>query len=273
MTIQHPIPALEDIWRAYDSMEARLSAPLSERMLDLAGIGPGKRVLDLATGRGEPAIRAAHRVAPNGYVLGVDPAHSMLAMARERATREGVTHLELRVLDATRLEGVPTSYFDAALMRWGLMFVDRPVAALRAARRAMVPSSPLVIAVWAAPERAPFFALPRRVLAPYRPLPPIDPEAPGMFRYADPERLRRDLEDAGFRVVHQEEIDVPVMELETVAEVITYTRAFGLTRLLNDLPEEAQRAWEESFAKEVEAFRDGSVIRLGGVTRVVVASS
>lgn len=144
--------------------------------------------------------------------------------------------------------------------------------ATSSAWRAMVPDGRLVIAVWAAPERAPFFALPRRVLAPYRPLPPIDPEAPGMFRYADPERLRRDLEDAGFRVVHQEEADVPVMELETVPEVITYTRAFGLTRLLNDLPEEAQRAWEESFAKELEAFRDGSVIRLGGVTRVVVAS-
>jgi hypothetical protein len=56
----------------------------------------------------------------------------MLAMARERATREGVTNLELRVMDATRLEGVPTSYFDATLIRWGLMFMDLPVAALRA---------------------------------------------------------------------------------------------------------------------------------------------
>jgi ubiquinone/menaquinone biosynthesis C-methylase UbiE len=74
MTIQQTIPTLEDVWRAYDSMEVRLSAPLSERMLDVAGIGPGQRVLDLATGRGEPAIRAAHRVAPKGYVLGVDSA-------------------------------------------------------------------------------------------------------------------------------------------------------------------------------------------------------
>lgn len=137
-------------------MEARLSAPLSERMLDLAGIGPGKRVLDLATGRGEPAVRAARRVAPTGHVLGVDPAASMLMMARERATREGVTNLELRAVEATRLEGVPTCYFEATLIRWGLMFMDSPLAALETARHAMVPHGPLVVAVWAEPERAPF---------------------------------------------------------------------------------------------------------------------
>lgn len=67
-------------------------------------------------------------------------------------------------------------------------------------------------------------------------------------------------------------MDVPVMEAETVPEVIAYTRAFGLTRLLNDLSEERQRAWEEDFTKEVEAFREGRVIRLGGITRVVLAS-
>ena len=61
----------EEIWRRYDAVESRLTAPLSERMLDLAGIRPGMRVLDLATGRGEPALRAARRVAPDGFVVGV----------------------------------------------------------------------------------------------------------------------------------------------------------------------------------------------------------
>ena len=70
-------------------MEARLTAPLSERMLALAKLGPGMRVLDLATGRGEPAISAAHRVGPTGAVFGVDLSAAMLEIARERAAREG----------------------------------------------------------------------------------------------------------------------------------------------------------------------------------------
>src|SRR5512132_3818760 len=74
--------------------------PLSERMLALAGIRPGMHILDLATGRGEPAVRAAHRVGPTGTVLGVDLSESLIEMARERATREGLSNLDLRALNA-----------------------------------------------------------------------------------------------------------------------------------------------------------------------------
>src|SRR4051794_18072454 len=214
MTAHRRILSAEEVWRRYDRMEARLTAPLSERMLDLAGVGPGMRVLDLATGRGEPAIAAAHRVGPSGSVLGVDLSESMLAMARERAARESLTNLELRVMNAASLEGIPTAYFDSTLIRWGLMYMDSPVDALVGARRAMVPGGVLVIAVWAEPERVPYFTLPRRVLEKYRPVPPIDPASPGTFRYAEPERLQRDLQLADLHVEHVEELELPVMEAE-----------------------------------------------------------
>jgi SAM-dependent methyltransferase len=262
----------EEIWRKYDRAEARLTAPLSERMVELAGLRPGMRVLDLATGRGEPAILAAQRVAPGGSVLGVDCSASMLEMARERATREGVSNLELRVLDAELLEGVPTAHFDATLARWGLMYMASPVAALKAARRAMRPKGLLVAAVWAEPARVPYFTLPRRVLERHRPLPAIDPEAPGTFRYADVERLRRDFIDAGLCVDRVEEMDVPVMEAESSSELAAWARAFGLARLLEGLPDDVQRAWEEDLASAAEPLRKDGFIRLGGVTRIVVAS-
>src|SRR5262245_52453311 len=130
MTAQRPVPSAEEVWQTYDRMEARLTAPLSERMLDLAHLGPGMRVLDLASGRGEPCITAAHRVGPGGSVLGIDISTSMLAFARQRADEEGVTNLELREMDATSLEGIPSAHFHAVLARWGLMYMDAPVAAL-----------------------------------------------------------------------------------------------------------------------------------------------
>ncbi len=141
MTNKQPLLTLEEIWRKYDGVEQRLTAPVSERMLDLAKLRPGMRVLDLASGRGEPAVRAAHRVAPTGAVLGVDLSEEMLRMARERAAREGLSNLDFRALNAELLEGVPTGHYHAALARWSLMYFDSPVAALSAARRAMVPSS------------------------------------------------------------------------------------------------------------------------------------
>ncbi len=242
-------------------------------MLDLAQLRPGMRVLDLATGRGEPAVRAAHRVGPTGAVLGVDISEGLLQMARERAAREGLSNLDLRVMSAESLEGVPTAHFHATLVRWGLMYLDSPVAALASARRAMVPRGVLVAAVWAEPERVPYFTLPRRVLGKYVPLPPIDLEAPGTFRHADVGRLQRDLAAAGLTIEHVEELEVAVMEAETGAELVAWTRAFGLTRLLNGLPEEIQQAWEAELAKETEPLRKDGRVRLGGVTRIVVASS
>jgi ubiquinone/menaquinone biosynthesis C-methylase UbiE len=277
MTAQRPVLSAEEVWQAYDPIEARLTAPLSERMLKLARVGPGMRVLDLATGRGEPAIPAAHRVGPGGSVLGIDISASMLAMARQRADQEGVTNLDLRAMNAASLEGIPSAQFHSVLVRWGLMYMDSPVAALADARRAMVPEGVLVAAVLAEPERCSYFSLPRRVLAKYRPLPPpntVDPASPGPFRYADVERLRQDLERADLKIEHVEELVLPVMEAETAPEVIAWVRAFGLTRLLNDLPESAQRSWEEEFAKEADALRHNSdgFIRLGCATRIVVAS-
>lgn len=78
-------PTLVEVWRRYDDDEHRLSAHVSECMLDLAGLRPGSRVLDIATGRGEPALRAAARVAPDGVVVGTDLSESMLEFARARA--------------------------------------------------------------------------------------------------------------------------------------------------------------------------------------------
>ena len=181
-------------------------------------------------------------------------------------------NLDLRAISAGSLDGVPTAHFHATLARWGLMYLDAPIAALSAARRAMVPDGVLVAAVWAEPERVPYFTLPRRLLAKYVALPPIDLDAPGTFHYADPGRLQRDLAAAGFTVEHVEEQEIDVMEATTGAELVAWTRAFGLTRLLHGLSGEIQKAWEADLVKETEPLRRGGLLRLGGVTRIVVAS-
>lgn len=263
---------VEEVWRRYDEAESRLTASVSERMLDLAGLAPGMRVLDLATGRGEPAVRAALRVGPMGHVLGVDPSESLLQMAREKAALAGLSNLELRAVGAESLEGVAAAgHFDAATVRWGLMYMASPASALASAHRALKPDGVLCAAVWAEPERVPYFTLPRRLLERYRPVPPVDFDAPGTFRHADPGQIDRDFGEAGFAIEHIEEMDIPVLEAETGAELVAWVRALGLTRLLSELPDDDQRRWEEDLVREVEPLRRGGVMYLGGVTRIVVA--
>jgi ubiquinone/menaquinone biosynthesis C-methylase UbiE len=262
-----------EAWRKYDAVESRLTAAVSERMLDLAKLAPGMRVLDLASGRGEPALRAAKRVGPLGHVLGFDTSAEILTIARERAREEGLANIELRAGDAACLDAVPDGSFDVATARWGLMFMQEPVAALASTRRVLRPGAALVAAFWAEPERVPWATLPRRVLARYRDVPAIDFEAPGVFRYADRSAIERTFLEAGFTMTHVEELDTPVIEAPTGEGIVAWVRDLGMARLASELPEEQQLAWEAELAGELEQLRAADTIRLGGTTRLVVATA
>lgn len=266
-------PALshEQLWRRFDAVEARLCAGISERMLDLAGLANGMRVLDLATGRGEPAWRAALRVAPDGAVLGVDPDAAMLAMARAVADRAGVTNLELRQGVAEALTDLEPGTFDAVTARWGLSYMADPVAALANGRRALRRTGVLVAALWAEPERVEWHSLPRRLLARYRPMPAIEPEAPGPFRFAELARVDRDFARADLSVDHVEEVRVAVVEHADADELLVWSLALGMAPLLADLGEPERRAWEQDLRRELENSRARGVVQLGGVTRIVRA--
>lgn len=261
----------EEVWRRYDADEVRLSAPLSERMLDLAGVRPGMRVLDLASGRGEPAIRAAHRVGPSGVVVGLDPAEGMLSMASARAAWEGVGNVRWVARGAEWLPESGEPAFDAALCRWGLMYFEDPLGALGHVRRALRPGGRLVAGVWAEPERVPYHTWPRHLLARHAVLPEIVCGERGPFRYGAAGSLERDLLQAGYEVLSTEEREVAVMEAENVGELLDWMLAFGLARLLEGQPPQVRAAWEQDVAIGAEALRQNGRLRLGGVTRLVVA--
>ena len=98
--------------------------------------------------------------------------------------------------------------------------------ATRAGMRVLSPRAPGLAALWAEPDRAPYYTLPRRLLQRYRAVPGIDHEAPGPFRYADLERITRDFARAGFSLDHVEEMDVTVFEAETDAELVDWVERF-----------------------------------------------
>ncbi|HEX8820342.1 MAG TPA: methyltransferase domain-containing protein [Archangium sp.] len=277
MTPQRPPPQTwwaerAAVIRRYDEMESRLTASVSERMLDLACLRPGMRVLDVASGMGEPSLRASQRVGPSGFVLGTDLSEGMLEAARERARAQALSNIEFRVADAETLE-VPEQSFDAATVRWALMYMRRPELALERLWRALRPSGLLVCACWAGPGQVEYWSLPRKTLARFRELPPVEPEAPGVSRFSDPERLRPLLTRSGFSMEHAESMHVPVMEAEDGEGVVRWIRELGgpVAKIVEELPPEEQRAWEEDVARECEHHRTGGKVLLGGVTWLVVA--
>ena len=134
-------------WRKWWPVIERTMRPVSDRLLDLARVQPAHRVLDVATGTGEPAITAARRVSPTGQVLATDQAPQMLTIGRERAERLGLANVEFREMDAETLD-LPPQSFDAILCRCGLMFLPDLGQALGRMRQLLVPGGWLAAAVW-----------------------------------------------------------------------------------------------------------------------------
>ena len=107
-------------WRRRDELLRKGAASVTKRMLELSGISPGSRLLDIASGTGEPAISAAQIVGESGRVIGTDLAEEMLAVAREKILQTGLGNIEFHCIDAETLDFAAGS-FDAATIRWGLM--------------------------------------------------------------------------------------------------------------------------------------------------------
>lgn len=187
-------------WQRSGAARAQILAPLTERMLNLAGVGVGHRVLDVAAGTGEQTLAAARRVGPTGAVLATDIAPKMLAVAAEAAAQAGLRNLETRVRDACDLDLEPES-FDAAISRLALMLIPERARALTGIYRTLKPGKKFAALVLATADECPFIALPMRIAGRRAGTPEAPFGDPGMFALGDPAILAAVFRGAGFREV------------------------------------------------------------------------
>jgi SAM-dependent methyltransferase len=94
-------------WHDWQDLIYETTAPVSERLVEMAGIKPGDRVLDVAAGAGEPALTAARVAGPHGQVIATDISPEMLGHGRERAAGAGIDNIEFVETDASSLDFPP----------------------------------------------------------------------------------------------------------------------------------------------------------------------
>ena len=121
-------------WSRMQAQRGETYGPATERMLDLANLRNGNRVLDVAAGTGDQTLLAARRVGPNGYVLAIDISTAMLTNAAEAIRKAGLTNVETRIMDAENLD-LDENSFDAVICRLGLQSFPNPPKAIRGMRQ------------------------------------------------------------------------------------------------------------------------------------------
>jgi ubiquinone/menaquinone biosynthesis C-methylase UbiE len=228
--------------------------PATELMLDLAGVGPGDRILDIAAGAGEPAMTAAKRVGSTGSVLATDISPNILAYAQRAAAAQGLTNLQTRVMDGEHLE-VPDAAFDAVLSRVGLIYFPDRQRALAEIWRVLVSGGRIAAMVYATAEHNQFFSIPIGIIRRRAQLPPPAPGQPGPFSLGGAGVLEAAYRQAGFREITIRTVAAP-LRMASAEEYVRFAReSFGaLHQMLAGVTEaEREAAWDE-ITRELRQF-------------------
>jgi SAM-dependent methyltransferase len=218
----------------------------TETMLDMAGVAPGARVLDVAAGTGGQTLAAARRAGPDGHVLATDISSNILAFAERSARDAGLDNVETQVLDGEQLDVRPGA-FDAVISRVGFIYFPDQHTAFVGMRRALRPGGRLAGIVYSTPEANRFFSIPVSVIRRRAQLPAPAQGQPGPFSLGAPGAIEAAFERAGFTGIEVRRVPAP-LRLPSTAEFVHFAReSFGaLHQMLTGLGEaEREEAWSE----------------------------
>lgn len=249
-------------WDRWFEWYARNFAPPMAWCCEATGLKSGDMVLDIACGSGLPALAAARRVQPDGRVIATDIAAEMLTVAERRAGEAGLQNIEFREMDAEQL-AFPDATFDAVTCAYALMFCPEPAQAVAEVRRVLKPGGRFAFVVWDDPTRSPFITVAGLSVARLFPAQPPNPNAPGVFRFAEPGALESVLRAGGFTDWSIESLPM-TLECESVAE---YWRMFtdmaaGIKAKIASLDDDGAARLRGFVEAAANPYLSGSRLRL-----------
>jgi SAM-dependent methyltransferase len=241
-------------WKEWWELIEKGAQKITQRLIKLAEIKPGQRVLDVATGIGEPSITAAKVIGTGGHVLAIDISRQMLAIAKERATFLRLQDIiEFRESDAENLD-LANSSFDAALSRWGLMLFPNLDAAIGKIYNSIVSGGRFAAAVWADATKVPIISLASRIIGSQVQMSALPPEVPNPFSLADTNKLENSLARIGFRDIHIDTVFV-TFEFKSGEDYCRYCQAvsasarIALSKVTEERKEDIWRKVAEGAAR------------------------
>ena len=261
-------------WVRYqETLDAQIG-PIGRVAMDRAALRQGERVLDVGCGCGDTTIELAKRVGPNGSVLGVDVSAPMLELAGRRIHAAGASNARVERADA-QTHSFPKGAFDVLFSRFGVMFFPDASAAFRNLRAALRGGGRLAFVCWQPIDRNPWILLPTMAAAKHVAIPPPPGvDEPGPFSFANSDRVRRILGEAGFTGVALEplETSMTIGAGATIDQAVEFIMQLGpAAASLKDAGQEQRTQVAGAIRETFEPYATKDGVRLGAACWVVTA--
>lgn len=254
-----------NIWVARQNHTDVVLKPVTEALLKLAAPRAGERVFDVGCGCGASTLEFARAVGPTGHVTALDISEPMLAEGRARAETAGLANISWQKDDASTatIDG-----FDLLVSNCGVMFFGDPVAAFRHMCDAANPGARMALVVWRPLTENPWLEVPMQAVAPHLPpRPKLTPHAPGMFAFADKQRVSQVLTDAGWASPRIDPFDfsMDIAADRGLEEAVVQSTQIGtVNSWLRNQPTEVIAAATASIREALVPYVDGMSVRLPG---------
>ena len=261
--------AAAEAWYRWSPTLNQWLGKATDKMLEMAGISSGHKVLDIAAGAGEQSITTAKKVGTSGYVLATDISSNILEYAKQMAQQAGLNNIETKVMDGENL-AVEEETFDAVISRVGLIYFPDQQKALKEMLRVLKPGGKVAAIVYSTPEKNKFFSVPVSIIRNRAKLPPPLPGQPGPFSLGAEGIIEKAFSQAGFKNVKSELVDSPLL-LPSAKECVRFEKeSFGaLHQMMSSLSDlEKVSVWEE-IERELQKFESEN--RFVGPCEMVVA--
>jgi ubiquinone/menaquinone biosynthesis C-methylase UbiE len=234
--------------------------------LERASFPKGSRIVDVGCGFGDTTLQIAKSLGPEGSCVGIDCAERFIAVGRDDAAKAGIPNASFLVRDVQNEDlGGP---YDHGFARFGTMFFDSPVAALRRVRAAIKPGGTFTMVVWRKREDNPWLHEAELCVRGIVPVVEHDQTdqvhcGPGPFSMAGPDMVSEMMQKAGFRRVTFERHDCEIFVGKSIDAAVEVAMELGPAgEIIRLAGEEGERlrpkvtaALREVFAKY--ARKDG----------------
>jgi len=247
---------LASAWDTWGDAFELGASHVNAELFKLAGVKSGDKVLDIATGIGEPALSAGKIVGASGSVVGIDIAEEMISIARVRGNHS--SNVKFIAADAGSYQF--EADYDVVLSRFGFMFMPDYQEVFKKINGSLKKDGVLAFSVWDTPDKAPMISLAVGFFGKELQLPSPPKNNPNPFSMADTDMVGAKLEALGFKEISFNRIDVP-FHFQSVDHYLGFSRDLipkSINKMISEIADKEKidalwKKFEEILEKRKEA--------------------